>query len=207
MTDTDQSTSGSSRAAGFRPEFGAAYGTGLKRLSELPDTLRVTVSSEGNKYTVIQDAAGRTRALRYGKEWRDCVGDNLVLALAYEVDALRTVWLVQRLHAGQAIKPLLCRSEEEQFDKASALLVEMHFEKKADESARDHVAAYWNCFDVHNDTEDDTAGPEWRLRYVESTMDFDKDKILLWDLKHQNPDETAVAKDEKSDKEAPSPAP
>ncbi len=41
------------------------------------------------KYTVIQDKTGHLRALRYGKEWRDCCGDGLILALAQEVRELR----------------------------------------------------------------------------------------------------------------------
>lgn len=53
--------------------------------------LNVTVGD--GKYTVIQEANGRLRALRYGEPWpaRDdsLIGDNLVLALAQEVQALR----------------------------------------------------------------------------------------------------------------------
>ena len=41
------------------------------------------------KYRVIQSKDGRVRALRYGEEWRDCTGDGLLLALAYEVEELR----------------------------------------------------------------------------------------------------------------------
>lgn len=58
-----------------------------------PDTtpqdpgLRVTVGD--GKYTVIQEADGHLRALRYGEEWRDCTGDGLILALAHEVERLR----------------------------------------------------------------------------------------------------------------------
>lgn len=52
-----------------------------------PDLLRVTVYDR--KYTVVQSSDGRTRALRYGEEWRDCVGDGLILALAQEVAELR----------------------------------------------------------------------------------------------------------------------
>lgn len=51
------------------------------------DQLNVTVGN--GKYTVIQDSDGRLRALRYGEEWRDCCGDNLVHALACEVENLR----------------------------------------------------------------------------------------------------------------------
>jgi hypothetical protein len=51
------------------------------------NTLEVTIAD--GKYTVIQDETGRLRALRYGEEWRDCCGDNLVYYLATEVDELR----------------------------------------------------------------------------------------------------------------------
>lgn len=51
------------------------------------DLLCVTVGD--GKYTVKQDASGRLTALRYGEPWRDCVGDGLICALAYEVDSLR----------------------------------------------------------------------------------------------------------------------
>lgn len=47
------------------------------------------VEIENGKYTVIQDASGRLHALRYGQEWRDCVGDNLIFHLAHYVNDLR----------------------------------------------------------------------------------------------------------------------
>ncbi len=47
------------------------------------------VSVYDGKYTVIQNASGAVRALRYGEEWRDCCGDGLILALAQEVEELR----------------------------------------------------------------------------------------------------------------------
>lgn len=40
------------------------------------------------KYTV-QQTDTRFAALRYGQDWRDLTGDNLVLFLAYEVEQLR----------------------------------------------------------------------------------------------------------------------
>jgi len=49
----------------------------------------INVTVYDGKYTVIQDETGNVRALRYGKEWRDCCGDGLVLALAQEIDTLR----------------------------------------------------------------------------------------------------------------------
>lgn len=47
---------------------------------------RVTVYD--GKYTVVWGGDKPLRALRYGEEWRDCVGDGLVLALAQEVRSL-----------------------------------------------------------------------------------------------------------------------
>lgn len=49
----------------------------------------VRVSVAGGKYEVVMEEDFRLHALRYGKPWRDCVGDNLVLCLAMEVEALR----------------------------------------------------------------------------------------------------------------------
>ena len=50
---------------------------------------RLEVSLSDGKYTVIQNADGALKALRYGEEWQDLTGNNLVLALAHEVDRLR----------------------------------------------------------------------------------------------------------------------
>ena len=43
------------------------------------------------KYTVVNELeeGGGFRALRYGEEWRNLVGDNLVLSMAYEIEYLR----------------------------------------------------------------------------------------------------------------------
>lgn len=42
-----------------------------------------------DKYTIIQDSDYYVRALRNGEEWRDCLGDNLILAMAQEIESLR----------------------------------------------------------------------------------------------------------------------
>jgi len=42
----------------------------------------------GGKYRVIQEADGRFHALRNGEEWRDLVGDSLVLCMAQRIEAL-----------------------------------------------------------------------------------------------------------------------
>jgi hypothetical protein len=59
-----------------------------EHLRPRPDDLLDISVSEG-KYRVIQRAAGGCFALRYGCEWRDTVGDNLILSLAYTVQELR----------------------------------------------------------------------------------------------------------------------
>ncbi len=51
----------------------------------MSDLLHVQV---GNKYTVIQDADGSLRALRYNEEWQDLTGDNLTLTMAQRIEAL-----------------------------------------------------------------------------------------------------------------------
>ena len=44
---------------------------------------------ENNKYEIIEDLEhGIFKAERYGEEWRDLSGDNLILALIYKVQKL-----------------------------------------------------------------------------------------------------------------------
>lgn len=50
---------------------------------------RLFVELDNGKYTVIQDDNGSLYALRYGKEWRNLCGDNLIYHLAVEVTELR----------------------------------------------------------------------------------------------------------------------
>ena len=41
------------------------------------------------KYTIIEDLEnGKFEALRYGEEWRDLTGDNLILALVSRIKKL-----------------------------------------------------------------------------------------------------------------------
>lgn len=51
----------------------------------------LTVSVDNGKYTVIQNDDGSLKALRYGKEWQDLTGNNLVLALAQALEAERGI--------------------------------------------------------------------------------------------------------------------
>jgi hypothetical protein len=50
--------------------------------------LLLDIDLDNGKYTVRQNEK-RLYALRYGEPWRDLLGDNLILYLAYEVESLR----------------------------------------------------------------------------------------------------------------------
>lgn len=61
------------------------------------------------KYTVINDLneGGGFIALRYGEEWRNLAGDNLILAMYHEIEALQaqvdelkslSLWAIRRTH-------------------------------------------------------------------------------------------------------------
>ena len=52
---------------------------------------RLEVTTSDGKYTVIQQEDGAVHVERYDESWRDCTGDNLVLALAQELAGLREV--------------------------------------------------------------------------------------------------------------------
>jgi hypothetical protein len=49
----------------------------------------VNVTICDGKYTVIQEPTGGTRVLRYGEEWRDVTGDNVIGGLAWELQESR----------------------------------------------------------------------------------------------------------------------
>lgn len=49
----------------------------------------IKIELEGGKYTIIHDNGCGLKALRYGEEWRNLVGDNLVLAMTNEIERLR----------------------------------------------------------------------------------------------------------------------
>lgn len=51
--------------------------------------LRLEVSVEDGKYTVIMESDGRLHALRYGEPWRELSGDKFVYCLAAELDQSR----------------------------------------------------------------------------------------------------------------------
>lgn len=75
----------------------------------------VNVTICDGKYTVIQEPTGGTRVLRYGEEWRNVTGDNVIGGLAWELQEARekiaklevalegTVnWIVQLADSGDA---------------------------------------------------------------------------------------------------------
>ncbi len=49
----------------------------------------INVSICDGKYTIIQDASGRTKLLRHGEPWRWVTGDNVILGAAYEIEKLQ----------------------------------------------------------------------------------------------------------------------
>lgn len=146
------------------------------------DLLRVTVAD--GKYTVVQSAKGELYALRYNKIWHGCVADNLILALAYEVDKLRAPKLygVQHVSDGRSHIPHLCRTEEARYRWTSEELVRQKFGRLPDETAQEHVEAFQRCHDIHRDCEDDTATPATHQRYAETEFNFDIDVFLFWDF-------------------------
>ena len=51
--------------------------------------MRLKLTTEDGKYTIIQDESGIVSILRYGEKWRENIHDNVILALAYELHELR----------------------------------------------------------------------------------------------------------------------
>ena len=67
----------------------------------------VNISICDGKYTVIQAPTGTTRVLRYGEEWRDVTGDNVIGGLAWELQEARD--RIKRLEeAGDALLWYFC---------------------------------------------------------------------------------------------------
>ena len=66
----------------------------------------VNISICDGKNTVIQAPTGTTRVLRYGEEWRDVTGDNVIGGLAWELQEARD--RIKRLEeAGDAMASIL----------------------------------------------------------------------------------------------------
>ena len=51
----------------------------MKEVIEIDDTYTIEIDFKN----------GIFRALRHGEEWRDLVGDNLILAMAYKIQELQ----------------------------------------------------------------------------------------------------------------------
>lgn len=49
----------------------------------------ISESFDNGKYEVRFENDGKLYAYRHGEEWRDLVGDNLILAMLHEVEQLR----------------------------------------------------------------------------------------------------------------------
>ncbi len=47
------------------------------------------IELQDGKYAVIHNNGQGLHALRYGEQWRNLAGDNLVMAMAYEIEELR----------------------------------------------------------------------------------------------------------------------
>ena len=63
--------------------------TATQAREQLAEHHLVHVSICDGKYTIIQDGIGRIKVLRYGEEWRDVTGDNVIGGAAYEIERLR----------------------------------------------------------------------------------------------------------------------
>ena len=75
----------------------------------------MSVSVDNGKYTVVQSADGRLKALRYGEEWQDLTGNNLVATLAAELEEARKVKL-------QSLAEAITEYAKEDLEQALGLL-------------------------------------------------------------------------------------
>ncbi len=91
--------------------------------------MTLDVMIENGKYRVIQDNEGNLRTLRYGEEWRDCCGDNLIYCLAAEVERLReqiTTHCPDTLNPSEAVYGfaawLTCRNKKTVMSDAASIV-------------------------------------------------------------------------------------
>lgn len=93
----------------------------------------IEVKVNNGKYTVLLPAGpqehGRFRALRYGEEWRDLIGDNLVYGLAYELDKARRENARLREALEQIDQPIACGCSACRSDCQSDAAKAIYFEK------------------------------------------------------------------------------
>lgn len=64
---------------------------GMCEIPKVESNNSLCITVDNGKYTVMQEKFGNLKALRYGEEWRDCCGDNLIYALACEIESLREI--------------------------------------------------------------------------------------------------------------------
>lgn len=50
--------------------------------------METRIELNDGKYTYVADGKGRQKALRYGEEWRDLTGDNLIYWMACKIEEL-----------------------------------------------------------------------------------------------------------------------
>lgn len=74
--------------------------------------MSIEIKLDNGKYTYILNDKEH-KALRHGKEWRDLTGDNLILNMGFEIEALRT----QLAKANERVRELERKVESEKFKK------------------------------------------------------------------------------------------
>ena len=84
----------------------------------MSDMIKVSICD--SKYTIIQDASGRTNVLRYGESWRDATGDNVILGAAYEIEKLQAR-IKQLEEAGDEIVWFFCPKESSQLSSGQSV--------------------------------------------------------------------------------------
>lgn len=51
---------------------------------------QIRIDLYAGKYTYVYNMDGSSKALRYGEEWRDTIGDGLILAMAQRIQELES---------------------------------------------------------------------------------------------------------------------
>jgi hypothetical protein len=74
----------------------------MKTPQEQAEEIDVKIDLCGGKYTYIRYKNGGQKALRYGEEWRDLTGDNLVYWLAVELLQTRSTPLPELIAVARA---------------------------------------------------------------------------------------------------------
>ena len=71
------------------------------------------------KYTICRDKNGVISALRYGKKWRDCCGDNLIFYLVNEIENLKSETRIDSSLIDDALRVCFCLLDyiEEEIDR------------------------------------------------------------------------------------------